>query len=79
MVTVYSSTTCVFCHMAKEYLKTKKVEFKDVDVSKDMDAAQWVYDHTGQLATPAIDINGTVVLGFDREKIDIALRDQKLI
>ena len=79
MVTVYSSPTCVYCHMAMEYLKGKKVEFKEVDVSRDMDAAQWVYDHVGQLATPAIDIDGTVVLGFDRERIDLALREKKLI
>jgi len=79
MITVYSSPTCVYCHMAMEYLKAKKVDFKVVDVSKDMKAAQWVYDHVGQLATPAIDIDGTVILGFDREGIDAALRDKKII
>lgn len=79
MVTVYSSPTCVYCHMAKEYLKAKKVAFKEVDISQDTAAAQWVYDHVGQLATPAIDIDGTVILGFDREGIDAALREKKLV
>ena len=79
MVTVYSSPTCVYCHMATEYLKSKKVEFSEIDISKDMNAAQWVYDRVGQLATPAIDINGTIILGFDREGIDMALREKKLI
>ncbi len=65
--------------MVKEYLKGKKVEFKEIDVSQDMNAAQWVYDHVGQLATPAIDIDGTVILGFDRHGIDQALREKKLI
>lgn len=79
MVTVYSSPTCVYCHMATEYLKGKKVEFKEIDVSRDPEAAGWIHDHFGQLATPAIDIDGIAILGFDREKIDVALRDKKLI
>lgn len=74
MITVYSTPACVYCHMAKEYLKGKKVEFKDIDVSQDSEAAKWVMDHTGQLATPVLDINGTVILGFDRPAIDAALR-----
>lgn len=65
--------------MAKEYLKAKKVAFKEVDISQEPAAAQWVYDHVGQLATPAIDIDGTVILGFDREGIDAALREKKLV
>lgn len=79
MVTIYSSPTCVYCHMVKEYLKGRKVEFKEVDITMDDKAAQWVYDHTGYMATPVIDINNTVILGFDRPKIDLALRDAKLV
>ena len=79
MVTVYSSPTCAFCHMAMHYLSSKKVSFKEVDVSQDSQAAQWVQDKLGYIATPVIDIDGTVVLGFDRPQIDSALRDHKLI
>lgn len=50
-----------------------------MDISTDSNAAQWVYDHVGQLATPVLDIDGTVVLGFDRPQIDIALREHKLV
>ncbi len=77
-VIIYSSPTCAFCHMAKEYLKGKKVDFKETDISQDMDAAQWVFDNVGQLATPVIDIHGTIVLGFDRPRIDAALAQHKL-
>jgi glutaredoxin len=59
--------------MAREYLKSKKVDFKEFDISENPKAAAWVQDHIGQLATPVLDINGIVVLGFDREKIDLAL------
>jgi glutaredoxin len=60
--------------MAKKYFDSKKVAYKEIDVSVDRDAAKWVMDHIGQIVTPVIDINGTVVLGFDRPKIDAALR-----
>lgn len=73
MITVYSTPTCVFCHAVKEYFKQKKVEFKEKDLTTDPDATKWVLDHTGQLAVPVIDLNGTIVIGFDRPKIDAAL------
>ncbi len=74
-VTIYSSPTCAYCHMAKEYLKHKNVTFKELDVSENPKAAQWVMESVGQVVTPVLDINGTVVVGFDRPKIDLALRD----
>jgi glutaredoxin len=60
--------------MAMEYLKQKKVDFKVADVSENPIAAQWVQTHVGQVVTPVLDINGTIVVGFDRPKIDAALQ-----
>lgn len=60
--------------MAREYLKSRKVDFKEYDISDNPKAYKWVQENVGQLATPVIDINGTVILGFDRPKIDLALR-----
>lgn len=65
--------------MLREYLKGKGVEFTEKDISVDREAMDWVANTIGQLATPVTDIDGTVVLGFDRERIDLALRDKKLI
>lgn len=65
--------------MVKEYLKSKGLEFKERDVSKDEEALRWIADTVGQMATPVTDIDGEVILGFDREKIDSALRAKKLI
>lgn len=79
MVTIYSSPTCVYCYMVKEYLRAKKVEFKEIDITVDPKAAQWVYENTGYMATPVVQIGNTIILGFDRPKIDTALRDAKLI
>lgn len=72
-ITVYSSPACAFCHMAMQYLKSKNIAFKEIDVSQDASAAEWVQEKVGYIATPVIDINGTVVLGFDRPAIDKAL------
>lgn len=62
--------------MAKEYFKGKKVAFDEKDISTDRQAMDWVFQHVHQLATPVIDIDGTIILGFDRERIDQALRAQ---
>lgn len=79
MVTVYSTPTCVFCHALKEYLKNKKVKFTEKDLSNDEEAQKWVFDHTGQLAVPVTDIDGNVIIGFDRPKIESLLREKKLL
>lgn len=70
MITVYSTPTCVFCHAVKEYFKQKKVKFEEKDLTLDQKAAQWVLDNTGQLAVPVIDMNGKIIVGFDRKQID---------
>lgn len=65
--------------MAMAYLKSKGLEFKERDITKDEEALHWVGNTVGQLATPVVDIEGEVILGFDRERIDSALRAKKLI
>lgn len=79
MVTVYSTPTCAFCFALKEYLHDKNVKFKEKDLTKDPEAQKWVLDHTGQLAVPVSDIAGNVVIGFDRQKIEALLRQNKLL
>lgn len=65
--------------MLKQYLNGKGVDFTERDIASDKDAMEWVANSIGQLATPVTDIDGMVILGFDRERIDLALRDKKLI
>lgn len=79
MITVYSTPTCVFCHAVKEYFKGKDIKFTEKDLTQDEKAAKWVYENTGQLAVPVIDIKGTIIVGFDRARIDQALRSAKAI
>jgi glutaredoxin-like YruB-family protein len=73
-VTIYSATWCAFCHAAKDYLTKKGVSFVDKDVEKDVKFAQEAVAKSGQMGIPVIDIDGTIIIGFDRPKIDAALK-----
>ena len=78
-VTIYSSPTCAFCHMAMEYFKDKNVAYTEKDITTDADAYKFVVDEVGQAVTPIITINDTVIVGFDRPKIDDALDEARAI
>ena len=56
--------------MAKEYFKSKGLEYTEFDVSKDMEKQKEMIDKTGQFGVPVIDIDGKIVIGFDRTKIN---------
>ena len=62
-VVMYTTPTCGFCHMAKEYLGQKNVEFETKDVTMDANAYQEILDKSGQLGVPVIDINGEIPRG----------------
>jgi glutaredoxin 3 len=69
-VIVFSTPNCPFCNMAKRYLRERGIKFRDVDVSRDAAAARDMVRRSGQQGVPVIDINGKIVVGFDRPKID---------
>lgn len=73
-VIVYSTPQCPYCKMAKEFLKENKVAYEDIDVSKDEKAAEKMIEKSGQMGVPVIDIEGNVIVGFDKEKIKKALK-----
>ena len=68
-ITVYSTSFCPYCVTLKEFLKKKGVEFEDVNLSEDKEAAREMIDKSGQTGVPVTDIDGQIVVGFDREKI----------
>lgn len=69
-VKVYSTPTCPYCTMAKKYLDSKGVKYEDVDVSIDRNAAAEMINKSGQRGVPVLDIDGNIVIGFDKDKID---------
>lgn len=78
-VTVYSTPWCVFCRAAKDYLKSRDVPYKEVDVEANPEAGMYIVNKTGQMGVPVIEIGDETILGFDRPRIDLALRDKKLV
>lgn len=70
MVKVYSTNTCPWCIRVKEYLSSQDVEFEDINVNVDWKAAEEMIEKSGQRGVPVIDIDGNVIIGFDKEKID---------
>jgi glutaredoxin-like YruB-family protein len=77
MVTVYSATWCSFCHAAKEYFDKLGVEYTDKDVEQDPKFGQEAVEKSKQMGIPVIDIDGEIIVGFDRPKIDAALAAHK--
>lgn len=64
-VIVYSTTMCPWCHRVKDFLKEHKIKFKDIDVSADRKAAMEMIEKSGQTGVPVIDVDGTIVIGFN--------------
>lgn len=69
-VIVYSTPTCHFCNLAKEYFKENHVPFESFDVSTDREKQMEILDKTGQMGVPVILIDDAVIVGFDKPKID---------
>jgi glutaredoxin-like YruB-family protein len=69
-VTVYSTPTCPWCTEAKSYLKELGVAYEEKDVSVDVAAAREMAKLSRQMRVPVLSIDGTVVVGFDKKKID---------
>lgn len=68
-ITVYSTPTCPFCIRVKQFLKDNNVKFSDIDVSSDSEKADEMIKKSGQMGVPVIEIDGAIVVGFDKEKI----------
>ncbi len=73
-VKVYSTPSCPWCTVAKNYLKSKNVQFEDVDVSKNREAAMEMVQKSGQRGVPVLDINGSIIVGFNQATIDTLIR-----
>jgi len=72
-VNVFSTQSCPYCTMVKNYLKEKKVPFTDYDVGRDQRRAEEMVRKSGQMGVPVVEINGRVILGFNKSEIDRAL------
>lgn len=70
IVTIYTSPTCVYCHMAIEYFKEHNIVYTEKDISSDAQAFDYVLNTIGQAVTPIITVNDKIIVGFDRPKLN---------
>ena len=68
-VKVYSTATCPYCKMAKDFLTEQNIPFQALDVGEDREAAKEMVEKSGQMSVPVIDIDGKIIVGFDRKAI----------
>ena len=69
-VIIYTTPTCSWCQAAKDYLRAREIDFEEVDVQADPDRAREVVEKSGQYGVPVIEIDGELIVGFDRARID---------
>lgn len=68
-VTIYSTPSCHFCHMAKEYFKENNIAYTEHDVAADMEQRKQMVDKSGQMGVPVIQIDNDLVVGFNKPVI----------
>lgn len=72
-VTIYSTPTCHFCHMAKDFFKQNNVAYTEYDVASNLEKRKEMMDKSGQMGVPVIMIENEVIVGFDQPRINQAL------
>jgi len=70
VIKVYSTPTCPWCNRVKDFLKEKGAEFEEIDVSVDQEAAKKMVEKSGQMGVPQIEINGKMIVGFDKDALE---------
>ena len=68
-VIIYTTPTCVYCKMAKEFFKENNIDYEEKDVLVDQKAAEEMIHKSGQIGVPVIDVDGQIVIGFDKKTL----------
>lgn len=74
VVKVYTTPTCPYCVMTKNFLRENRIEFVEKNVASDRAAAVEMVEKSGQMGVPVLDVNGEIIVGFNRDAIKKALR-----
>lgn len=77
MINIYSADWCAFCRSAKQYFDKLGVKYEEKNVETNPEYMKESVAKSGQMSIPVIDIDGTIIVGFDRPKIDAALKSAK--
>lgn len=68
-VTIYTTPTCVYCKMSKDFFKAHNVQYEEKNVATDDEAREAMIKKSGQLGVPVIDVDGEIVIGFDKKRL----------
>jgi len=68
-VAIYTTPTCPYCKQTKEFFKENDIEFEEIDVATDVEAAQEMIKKSGQMGVPVTVIDGKIIIGFDKGKL----------
>ena len=72
-VTIFTTPTCAYCKMTKQFFKNNNVQYEEKDVATDTSAREEMIKKSGQFGVPVIDIDGKIIIGFDQSKLKEAL------
>jgi glutaredoxin len=78
-IIIYGAEWCAFCHTAMQYLDKLDVKYTYIDIDKEPDKGLEAVDKSGQRGIPVIDLAGDIIIGFDRPRIDTALKAHGLV
>jgi glutaredoxin-like YruB-family protein len=73
-VRIYTTTHCPYCSMAKDFFKKNSVSFEEINVESDSKAAEEMIEKSGQMGVPVIDVDGQIIVGFNRPALERALK-----
>jgi len=72
-IKIYSTSSCPWCNVAKDFLRKHKIKFEDINVGENKKAAQEMIKKSGQMGVPVIDVDGTIIVGFNEQALKKAL------
>lgn len=76
-ITLYSTPSCPYCKLVKEYLKESSIAFNELDVSQDNESIQKMVKLSGQMGVPVIDVNGQIIVGWNKNALDEVIKAQQ--
>jgi glutaredoxin-like YruB-family protein len=73
-ITIYTTPSCSYCTVAKKYFRENGIRFTEHNVARDMRRADEMMKKSGQMGVPVIDVNGKIIVGFNKPEIERALK-----
>lgn len=73
MIKVYTTDSCPWCDKAKKFLQSQNLEYTELNVQDDMEARDEMIKKSRQMGVPVLDIDGNIIIGFDKPAILKAL------